>query len=206
MNPLLPRTPDSKLSHLDDESIAEHLSRGHEEALTVLYERHGGLVLRIARRILGDDGEAEETVQDVFLEIYRRISHFDAQRGSFTRWLVNIAKSRSIDRKRHLRSSGIYELTQIDEGAIPRFQPGGPAAPLSQQEMGPLLNESLKALPAREQKVIKLYFFHGLTLKEVSQELGASLSVVRHLYYGGLNKLHCGLSAKSVDVTEDGGK
>jgi DNA-directed RNA polymerase specialized sigma subunit len=73
-----------QLRALDDEELANKLANGCHDALTVLFERHSGLVFRIARRILRNDGEAEETVQQVFLNVYRSIDQFDCQKGSFT--------------------------------------------------------------------------------------------------------------------------
>jgi RNA polymerase sigma-70 factor (ECF subfamily) len=196
MIPRLPKANDKGLSRLNDETLAAQVSHGRQEAFTVLYERHCGSVFHIARRVLGDDGEAEEIVQEVFLEVYQRISQFDAQKGTFKSWVITAARHRSIDRKRHLQSRGIYDVLQIDEGVIANANPSGPMAPLSQQELDHLLKELLKALPAREREVIKLHLFRGLTLEEVRQQMEESISVVRRLYYGGLKKLQSGFSAK----------
>src|SRR6266446_6410403 len=68
---------------LEDDDLVAELASGHHDALTVLFDRHSALVFRIARRILRDDGEAEETVQQVFLDVYRSIAQFDPRRGSF---------------------------------------------------------------------------------------------------------------------------
>jgi RNA polymerase sigma-70 factor (ECF subfamily) len=155
--------------------------------------------------MLGDDGEAEEIVQEVFLEVYQRISQFDARKGTFKSWVITAAKHRSIDRKRHLQSRGIYDLLQIDDGVISNANPSGTMAPLSQHELDHLLKELLGALPPREREVIKLHFFRGLTLEEVRQEMEESISVVRRLYYGGLKKLQRGLSAKGQGLPGDGG-
>lgn len=204
MVPRLPKANDKGLSGLNDETLAAEVSHGRQDAFTVLYERHCGSVFHVARRILGDDGEAEEIVQEVLLEVYQRISQFDAQKGPFKSWVMRAAKHRSIDRKRHLQSRGIYDLLQIDEG-VTSANPSGAMAPFSQQELDHLLKELLKTLPARERKVIKLYFFRGLTLEEVRQEMKESLSAIRRLYYGGLNKLRCELPAKDQHLAGDGG-
>jgi RNA polymerase sigma-70 factor (ECF subfamily) len=205
MIPRLPTANDEGLSSLNDESLVAQVSHGRQEAFTALYERHCGSLFHLARRILGDEGEAEEIVQEVFLEVYQRILQFDAQKGTFKSWLIRAAKHRSIDRKRHLQSRGIYDLLQIDEDVIANANPSGPMAPLSQQELDRLVQELLKTLPARERKVITLHFGCGLTLEEVRQEMKESISVVRRLYYGGLKKLQRGLSAKDQHPAGDGG-
>lgn len=187
---------DSDLVHLDDESLVAEVRRGGQDGFTVLYERFSQSVFDIARRILGDNGEAEEVVQQVFLEVYQRISQFDAEKGSFKLWVLNTGRRRSIDRQRYLRARHVHEVTQLDEHTIPDSGPPGPMAPFSQQELEHFVKEMLNALPARERRVIKLHFVRGLTLEEVTREMKESLSVVRHLYYGGINKLRLGLSGE----------
>jgi RNA polymerase sigma-70 factor (ECF subfamily) len=197
MFPRLPKADDGDLLGLSDEDLAVEMSRGRQEALTVLYERYRASVFHIARRVLGDDGEAEEIVQDVLLGIYQRISQFDAQKGSLKSWVIKAAKHRAIDRKRHLHSRGIYDLLHIDEDRGSDSYPSRPVAQLSHQEVDQLVTELLETLPAKEREVIKLHFFRGLTLDEVHHEMKESLSVIRRLYYGGLKKLQLGLASKN---------
>src|ERR1700727_322058 len=102
MNPKFPKADDTCLRRLEDESLLAEVSLGCDEAFTVLYERHCRSVFRVARRILDDWGEAEEIVQQVFLESYQRISQFNPQRGTLLSWLLSMAKYRAIDRRRHL--------------------------------------------------------------------------------------------------------
>jgi RNA polymerase sigma-70 factor (ECF subfamily) len=73
------------------------------------------LSFRVARRILRNDGEAEETVQQVFLNVYRSIDQFDAQKGPFTTWLLQFAYHRAINRREHLVSKQFYDSEQLDE-------------------------------------------------------------------------------------------
>jgi RNA polymerase sigma-70 factor (ECF subfamily) len=64
---------------------------GESDALTVLFERHSPLVFRIARRILRNDAEAEDTVQQVFLDVFRSAEQFEPEKGSFRFWLLMFA-------------------------------------------------------------------------------------------------------------------
>jgi RNA polymerase sigma-70 factor (ECF subfamily) len=197
MLPRLPKAGDGYLLGLSDEDLATEMGRGRQEALTVLYERYRASIFHIARRVLGDDGEAEEIVQDVLLGIYQRISQFDAQKGSLKSWLITAAKHRAIDRKRHLQSRGIYDLLHIDEDGGSESHPSGPMPQMSQPEIDQLVTELLETLSDKEREVIKLHFFRGLTLDEVRHEMKESISVVRHLYYGGLKKLQLDLASKN---------
>lgn len=78
----------SRLQMLSDEDLMAALPMGCNDALAVLFERHNALVFRIARATLHDDGEAEETVRKVFLDVFRAVNQFNPDRGTFKTWLL----------------------------------------------------------------------------------------------------------------------
>src|SRR5437867_11920925 len=88
-----------------DEALVRAIAAGRDSALAGAYDRYGALVYGLARRILRDAAAAEEVVQDVFLDLWRRASHFDPQHGTLPGFLVMLARSRAIDRLRSRRSS-----------------------------------------------------------------------------------------------------
>jgi hypothetical protein len=71
-----------------DENLADQLQSGNTEALAVLFKRHSPLVFGIARRVLRNDSEAEDAVQQIFLDVFRSIHQFDPEKGSFKTWLL----------------------------------------------------------------------------------------------------------------------
>jgi RNA polymerase sigma factor (sigma-70 family) len=99
----------SRLRTLTDEDLMAALRMGCNDALAVLFERHSALVFRIARAILHDDGEAEETVKKLFLDIFRGVNQFNPDRGNFKTWLLQYAYHRSIDRRQHLPANRFYK-------------------------------------------------------------------------------------------------
>jgi RNA polymerase sigma-70 factor, ECF subfamily len=188
---------DPSLVTLDDNGLAAELRRGRHEALSVLFDRYGRSVFGIARRILHDYGEAEEVVQQVFLETYERIAQFDSNKGVLRSWIFRLTTLRAIDRKRQLKSQGIYRWTSIDEQGNPgRLSEA--ILQMSQQEMRHLVGELFRSLSVRERNVINLSFFRGLTLREVQGETNETLSSVRHLYYDALTKLRLALSSRET--------
>jgi RNA polymerase sigma-70 factor, ECF subfamily len=203
MSPQTTATANSALINLDDNALVAELNRGHHEAFTVLFERYSDTVFRIARRKLGDHGEAEETTQQVFLEAYERIAQFDAQKGHFKSWLLRKASRRAIDRKRSLKSQGIYAWTEIDEETTAEHSPAEGILQLSRQEIRHLVKELLRALSPRQRQVISLSFFRDLTLQEVQGETKETLPTIRHLYYGGLKKLRSALLDRDHKPTID---
>jgi RNA polymerase sigma-70 factor (ECF subfamily) len=192
------------LTNLDDKSLAAELSMGHHDALAVLFNRHGKIVFRVSRRILGDDGEAEETVQEVFMEAYERISQFDAQKGSLRNWLMAIGRYRAIDRKRRLQSSGVYRSIPMSEESTDSFLPAKSLPRFSPHELPHLLTELLKVLSPEEKRVIDLHLLRDLTLEETRIETKFPISAVRHLYYRAMKKLRTALFAKPTDPPKEG--
>jgi RNA polymerase sigma-70 factor, ECF subfamily len=180
----------SRLRTLPDEDLMQALRMGCNDALAVLFERHSALVFRIARAILHDDGEAEETVQKVFLDVFRAVNQFNPDRGSFKTWLLQYAYHRSIDRRQHLQANRFYSRAELDE-LTPAELPcaSGHLLCLPPQEIVCLVEQVLATLETRQRRVIELTYFVGLTAEEIAKKTGDSASSVRHNLYRGLAKL-----------------
>ena len=172
------------------------LCSGYNDALAVLFERHSALVFRVARAILRDDGEAEETVQRVFLDIYRAAKQFNTERGTFITWLRQYAYHRSLDRRNHLRSNHFYTSNELNEDAFGELFHGSRNLLCSTpQEMAYLVEQVLGMLEPRQRRVIEFTYFEGLTAIEIAEKIGESAPAVRHLLYRGLAKLRSTLLA-----------
>src|SRR5258707_7030437 len=198
----------SRLRALNDADLMEALCAGCNDALAVLFERHSPLVFRTARVILRDDGEAEETVQRVFLDIFRAKSHFNSNRGTFTTWLLQYAYHRSFDRRAHLQSNHFYDLSEFDDLApTALFYGAGHLLCLPRQEVACLVEQALAILEPHQRKVIELTYFEGLTALEIAKKTGDSASSVRHNLYRGLKKVRDTLletkRARAVDSASE---
>lgn len=180
----------SLLRTFSDTDLMDVLRRGCNDALAVLFERHSALVFRIARAILRDDGEAEETVQRVFLDVFRAANQFNPARGSFKTWLLQYAYHRTINRREHLQAHHFYNREELDElTPAELFYGAGHLVCLPPQEVACLVEQVLALLEPRQRKVIELTYFEGLTAEEVAKATGNSASSVRNNLYRGLSKL-----------------
>lgn len=178
-----------------DEELIGYLQGGEAEALTVLFKRHSPLVFRIAVRILRDEAEAEDAVQQVFLDLFRSADQFDPEKGSFKTWLLMYAYHRSFNKRRQLSASRFYDACDVDEVLSGLWEGAERALLFFPAEAGVLVQQGLKILQPRQRRTIELVYYEGLTAEEISMRTGESVRVVRHNLYRGLEKLRSLLSA-----------
>jgi RNA polymerase sigma-70 factor (ECF subfamily) len=197
--------PATNLETLTDEELASHLQAGYPEALTVIFEKYSGMVFGIARRMLRDDGEAEEAVQQVFLDMYRAIGQFDPKKASYKTWLLQFAYHRAINRKHHLEANGFYAAEEFHEDLLPAelYEGTGRPLQLSFQELVHLVEQLLSTIPPKQRRTIELTFFQGFTAEEIAVQTGETPAVVRHNLYRGLDKLRLTL-AHNKQLSETG--
>ena len=179
----------AELKLLTDDQLMVQLQAGVNDALAVLFERYHRLVFSIALKIIRDRGEAEDVTQNVFLEIYSSVAQFDPGKGTLKVWLLQYAYHRAFNWKRRLNTRNFYNqegLEDLDPSLYGEFFSAGKYAP---GELQRLLQQGLASLGAPQKRVIELANFEGLSMKEIANKTGDSLSNVRHHYYRGLEKL-----------------
>ena len=179
----------AELKLLTDDQLMVQLQEGVNDALAVLFERYHRLVFSIALKIVRDRGEAEDVTQNVFLEIYSSVAQFDPEKGTLKVWLLQYAYHRAFNWKRRLNTRNFYNqegIEDLDPSLYGEFFSAGKYAP---GELQRLLQQGLASLGAPQKQVIELANFEGLSMKEIANKTGDSLSNVRHHYYRGLEKL-----------------
>lgn len=164
-----------------------------QEALGLLFERHSRLVRHIAGRILRNGAEAEDLVQDLFLFIQRKATIFDSSKGLARSWIVQMVYSRAIERRRYLATRHFYTQKDIHDGdgacdmALRQTVESDYAAKEVFGQAG--IENVMGALSESQRDTMRLFFFEGHTLREISEKLGEPLGNVRNHYYRGLDKL-----------------
>ncbi|MGH9644019.1 MAG: RNA polymerase sigma factor [Terriglobales bacterium] len=174
------------LQQQSDEQLAASLLAGEQDALAVLFDRYHRLVYSVAMRIVHDPGEAEEVVQTVFLDFYRALANFDAQRGILKVWLLQYAYHRALHRKRHLVANRFYAWVELEGSAT---EPRLSWSPSESFETARLMEQMLATLPPRRRSILELTYLEGLTADEIAARLAISVNVVRHDLYRGLTAL-----------------
>jgi len=181
------RTPYAHLLDSSDEQIIRELQCGNNDAFAVIFRRYHRLVHITALRILRDAGEAEDLTQSVFLETYRKVGQFDPARGTLKVWLLQFAYSRSISRRNYLQAREVHSEAGTEEELQQSMFSWPMRAPV--QETTLLTEEILGTLPEPQRETIRMFFFQGLTLKEIAAQRKETFSNVRHHYYRGLDRL-----------------
>ena len=188
----------AQLRSLSDEGLMAYLQQGHSDALAQLFDRYHGLVFGVASRILRDNGEAEDIVQAVFLEIFQAAAQYDSLKGSARIWILQYAYHRSFNRRRYLILRGFYERTDAS-GPHRECTPASYSESLERVETVKTLQEAFHHLTKTQRHTLELAFYEGLTMREIEQRTGWSVDNVKHHYYRGLEKLRSVLCEKSSD-------
>ena len=170
------------------------VAAGHPEALGPLYSRYAPRVLALALHTF-DRGTAEEIVQEVFLQIWRKASTFAPERGDFRPWVFQIAHNRILN---EIRRRGRRPFLEPDpEGrqvtAVPDPAPP-PDELVSSAEDRTALRLALESLPADQRRVLEMAFFGDLTHQQVAAELHLPLGTVKTRIRSGLQRLRVGLA------------
>jgi RNA polymerase sigma-70 factor (ECF subfamily) len=175
-------------SAAEDRAVFERMGRGDQDALAEIYDRHGRLVYSLAFRILRDQSDAEDVVQDVFSQAWRQASRYDAARGSVLGWLLTLTRSRAIDRLRGRRSR---PEPSSDEGALNGIpDPAAPADVLAASAaQAAHIRAALDGLTVLQRVAIELAFYEGLTHAEIAERLELPLGTVKTRIRQGLLKL-----------------
>ena len=174
--------------------LVQSIAAGDQLALHALYERSHRLVFTLIVRITSNRQTAEELTLDVFHDVWRRASTYDAANGSVIGWIMNQARSRAIDRLRFdLRKKRVNP--QPDD-PLPAAAAHGPHETFDLKEQGRLLRDALTVLTPDERQVIESAFFSELTYDEVATRLDQPLGTVKTRIRSGLAKLRQALARK----------
>src|SRR5471032_2307928 len=135
-------------SQVEDLECLRRLASGDQASAAGLYDRHARPVYSLILRIVGDEGESEDVLQDVFAQAFQQAARYDASRGPVAAWLLMMARSRSIDRLR-ARKSRPEGQSSDDEHAMDEMPGSSPdaASAMLDDEQARLVQRALRALP-----------------------------------------------------------
>lgn len=182
-----------RVSEKDWVGLVQAIAAGDQLALHALYERTHRLVFTLIMRIIDSRETAEELTLDVFHDVWRRASKYDAEGGSVMGWIMNQARSRAIDRLRFEQRK--KRLNPHAGGPLPVSAASDSEEVVARREQDRLLREALTVLGAEERQTIETAFFYELTYAEAAARLNQPLGTVKTRIRSGLGKLRQALAA-----------
>jgi len=160
-----------------DARLLAELGAGQSGALAELYRRRGGTLLGLLQRMLGDEQEAEEALQDTFVLLWQRAGNYDAAKAGPLTWMIMIARGLALDRRRRrTRQSAAFEgyMTSVEAGesddGFSRTTAGEAAGRVSQ---------ALAKLPSEQREALEHAFWRGWTQEEIARAAGAPLGTIK---------------------------
>lgn len=168
-----------------DEPLLPSVAAGDRPAMEACLERYEGLVWALARRMLGDGPEAEDAVQDVFIELWKSAGRFDVRAGSESTFVVTVARRRLIDARRRKARRPAWdpiETLTVEPAAET-------AEPTLLDDAGLRALTALRGLPEEQRRLMEWALADGLSHSEIAGRTGTPLGTVKSLIRRGLARV-----------------
>jgi RNA polymerase sigma-70 factor (ECF subfamily) len=167
--------------------LIQQVANRDREAFSNLYDSFSTLVFTLALRMLKTRSDAEDLLQDVFVQLWKQAESYSPERGSPEAWIINITRSRAIDKIRSIRRmEKSFVLTDDPAGAESRENVETSAA---ESEAKLMVNSALAGLPDAQRKVLELAYFDGLTQSEIAARLAEPLGTIKTRMRAGIQRL-----------------
>ena len=144
-----------------------------------LYDRYSSVVYAVALRVLGDSGRAEDILQEVFMQLWRKPGVFDSSRGNLAAWLSVIARNRAIDNLRKRRPE--TDIEDVVVSVVPDLAVAAERSRAMQKVRG-----TLGAMPESQRAALEMAYFEGLTHTEIAAKTGEPLGTIKTRIRSGL--------------------
>jgi RNA polymerase sigma-70 factor (ECF subfamily) len=177
-----------KVETMDDAALLEAVAEGNQDAMAAVFDRYGRIVFCIALRVLREPSLAEDVMQEVLLQVWKRPQSFVAQRGNLAAWLSVVARNRAIDVLR--KRSPLDPL-----GDLPLPDPRDMTVEREQGWMLDKVRTAMDALPADQQGPLELAYFEGLSHTEIAERTGSPLGTVKTRIRAGLMTIRKAMTA-----------
>jgi RNA polymerase sigma-70 factor (ECF subfamily) len=183
------------LTSASDEALMKAITDRHQTALRELYERYGKTLKAIITHVVHEEAEADDVLQEIFLQIWKEAANYSPEAGKPLGWVVTLARRRAIDRLRrrqaYCRAKDRFEShieQQPDAWVRNRIDDD-----LVRSDMRRFLERQMHTLPAYQREAIELSFFEGLSHREIAAVTGTPLGTVKTRLELGLRKLTNGI-------------
>jgi len=174
-------------------ALLQQIARGDGEAFSRFYDRYASLAFTFALRLLGTRSDAEDLLQEVFLQVWRQAQSYRPERGSPEAWLITMTRSRAIDKLRSTRRRDVSPLSPDEPARLEGRTQGEPPGQALEAKL--VVQGILSKLPETQRTVLELAYFAGLTQSEIAARLREPLGTVKTRMRAGLERLRGFLGA-----------
>jgi RNA polymerase sigma-70 factor, ECF subfamily len=171
-----------------DLALVAAIRSGDQGAMAALYDRYSSIVYAVALRVLQDTGAAEDVLQDIFMQLWRRPGAFDASRGNMAAWLAVITRNRAIDALRRRRPQD--DIENVIVSVEPDLASEAERSRAMEEVRG-----ALQAMPPAQRSALEMAYFEGLTHSEIAEKTGEPLGTIKTRIRTGLLSLRKVLAA-----------
>lgn len=172
-----------------DAQLLVRIASGDEVAFGALYDRFSPGLYSFILKMVRDEKEAEDVLQEGFAHIWRRASTYDPARSSAFTWAVMILRNKAIDRLRvRQRIERTFEKATIEFSHFPEADDSS-AGEAERRDQGALVRSALQEIPEEQKQAVELAFFTGLTHEQIAERLGTPLGTIKARIRRGLLKL-----------------
>ena len=178
-----------------DLELMSAIQREDPEALALLYDRYSGILKALILRVIHNEAEADDLLQEIFMEIWNHAKNFSPQKGKPLGWMVTLARRRAID---GLRKKQAYaragERLQIETEQQPdAWVHNATEEEIANSDTRILVRRVINILPPAQQQAINLAFFRGMSQREIAAQTNTPLGTVKTRLELGLKKIYDGL-------------
>jgi RNA polymerase sigma-70 factor (ECF subfamily) len=155
-----------------DDLLLERVRGKNQHAMAGVFDRYGGMVYSVALRVLKDPEQAEDVMQEIFFQLWRKPDAFVRGRGSLGGWLMVVARNRAIDKIRRRKPTDSPEDVVL-------LSKTNLAAETERNVLMEKVRNVLKNLPLEQQRPLELAYFEGLSHSEIAEQTGDPLGTVK---------------------------
>jgi RNA polymerase sigma-70 factor (ECF subfamily) len=178
-----------------DLDLMQGIQARDPDALSQLYDRYNGILKALILRVIHNEAEADDLLQEIFMEIWNQAKNFSAQKGKPLGWMVTLARRRAID---GLRKKQAYQRAEERLQNETEQQPDAWVHNATEEEIllsdtRSLIRKVIRGLPPAQQEAIDLAFFKGMSQREIAAKTNTPLGTVKTRLELGLKKIYDGL-------------
>jgi RNA polymerase sigma-70 factor (ECF subfamily) len=189
--PVLLRAPEVEQGAISDEALMEAIAHGNSASLSTLYDRYASILKALTIRVVHDEAEADDLLQEVFMQVWQQAKNYSSDKGKPLGWIVTLTRRRAIDRLRkrqaYCRAKDRFEVTtdrQPESWVHNRIEDD-----IHLEDMRTFLKTKIESLPPFQRQAIEMAFFKGMSQREIAVATETPLGTIKTRLELGLRKL-----------------